>query len=447
MSGNGVVAIVEIIGKKRDGQELSEAEIAQAVSGFVSGAVSEGQMGALLMAIFLNGMTARESAALTMAMADSGKRLDLSQIPGIKVDKHSTGGVGDKTTLVVAPLVASLGVKVPKMSGRALGHTGGTIDKLETIPGLTTELSPERFCRQVAEVGVAIACQTADMAPADKKIYALRDATGTVESIPLIASSVMSKKLAAGADAIVLDVKAGRGAFMPDVERASELARSMVAIGRQAGKRMVGLVTRMEQPLGMAVGDALELVEAVETLAGRGPGDFVALCEIVAGHMLALGGAAREPEEGRGLARQALKAGAGVAKLREMVAAQGGEAEALEPPYTTLSGPFGYAQGGPTEAAPVMLEQRGFVVGIDARRIGFAVRALKSLLPEGKQRCGVLLERKVGDAVAGQPVAVVQGPRGAGEALATAAAEVAAAFAVGQERPVQEPLLAAVVTG
>jgi pyrimidine-nucleoside phosphorylase len=237
----------------------------------------------------------------------------------------------------------------------------------------------------------------------------------------------------------VLDVKAGRGAFMPDVERASELARTMVAIGRQAGKRMVGLVTRMEQPLGRAVGDALELVEAVETLAGRGPGDFSELCEIVAGHMLALGGAAPGPEEGGRLARQALRAGAGVAKLREMVAAQGGQAEALEPPYAALSGP--------TEAAPVVLEQRGFVVGIDARKIGFAVRALKSLVPEGKQRCGVALERKVGDAVAGQPVAVVQGPRGAGEALTVAAAEVAAAFAVGQERPVQEPVLAAVVAG
>lgn len=433
------MTIVEIIGRKRDRKELSEAEIGRAVSGFVSGSVSEGQMAALLMAIFLNGMTSRESAALTMAMAASGRRLDLSHIPGTKVDKHSTGGVGDKTTLVVAPLVASLGVKVPKMSGRALGHTGGTIDKLEAIPGLTTELSAERFCRQVSEVGVAIACQTADMAPADKKIYALRDATGTVECISLIASSVMSKKLAVGADAIVLDVKAGRGAFMADAARAGELARAMVEIGRQAGKRVVALVTRMEQPLGMAVGDALELVEAAETLAGRGPGDFAELCDIVAGHMVALGGAAADPEEGRALAQQARREGAAVGKLREMVAAQGGCPEALEPPYPVLSGA--------AEALEVMLPQGGFVVGIDARQVGFAVRALRDAVAEGKQWCGAVFARKVGDAVAGQPVARVHGPRGAGEALARAAAEVRAAFTLGPEAPAQEPVVAAVVEG
>lgn len=431
--------IVEVIGKKRDGREMSEEEIAGVVEGFVRGEVGEGQMGALLMAILLRGMSARECAALTMAMADSGKRLDLSRIPGVKVDKHSTGGVGDKTTLVVAPLVSSFGVKVPKMSGRALGHTGGTIDKLETIPGLTTELSPERFCRQVAEVGVAIACQTADMAPADKKIYALRDATGTVESIPLIASSVMSKKLAAGADAIVLDVKAGRGAFMPDVERASELARSMVAIGRQAGKRMVGLVTRMEQPLGEAVGDAVELVEAVETLSGRGPRDFAELCGIVAGHMLFLGEAAPRPEEGRRLAREGLRSGAGLAKLREMVAAQGGRPEVLEPPYQSLR------QG--LESVAVELERGGLVTSIDARRIGLAVRTLKSAVAHGRKQCGVLLKRKMGEAVAEGPVAVVQGPGGSAEALRRAAREVAAAFQVGAKAPAQEAIVAAVVAG
>ena len=246
--------VTEIIARKRDRQELTAEMIAALVSGFVRGEVSEGQMAAFLMAILLNGMSVRESADLTLAMVNTGARLDLSAISGIKVDKHSTGGVGDKTTLVVAPLVAALGVPVPKMSGRGLGHTGGTIDKLEAIPGLTTDLSPERFCAQVAEIGVAIAAQTGRMVPADKLIYALRDATATVESIPLIASSVMSKKLAVGADAILLDVKAGSGAFMPDLARARELAQAMVKIGVQHGKRMVAVVSRMDQPLGRAVG-------------------------------------------------------------------------------------------------------------------------------------------------------------------------------------------------
>ena len=288
-----------VIARKRDGHELSSEEIAWVVDGFVRGAVSEGQMAALLMAIVLNGMQPREVADLTLCMMRSGEVLDLSDLPGIKVDKHSTGGVGDKTTLVVAPLVAALGVPVPKMSGRALGHTGGTIDKLECLPGLTTQLSTERFRRQIAEIGVAIAAQSETMVPADKRIYALRDATATVESIPLIAASVMSKKLAVGADALVLDVKAGEGAFMADVARARELARVMVEIGEHAGKRVVALVTAMDQPLGTAVGDVLELQEAIATLAGDGPPDFVDLCALVAGHMLALGDARPTRRKGR----------------------------------------------------------------------------------------------------------------------------------------------------
>ena len=416
-------------------------------------------MGALLMALYLKGMSVSESAALTLAMANSGERLDLSQqgsaapllswIPGVKVDKHSTGGVGDKTTLVVAPLVAALGVPVPKMSGRALGHTGGTIDKLETIPGLTTALSPERFCRQVAEIGVAIASQTENMAPADKKIYALRDATATVESIPLIAASVMSKKLAVGAEAIVLDVKAGGGAFMRDLESARELARTMLGIGSLAGKRVVALITWMDQPLGAAVGDAAEMVEAIRTLDGQGPSDLVELCGVLAGHMLALGGEAADPEEGAARAHEALRSGAGKAKLREMVVAQGGDGGVLDDPESLLA---------PAVRVPVELSQVGYVAGIEARQIGLAVRHLKEAAQQGsaaplpswgsaKRLCGVLMEKKTGEVVGAEPVAFVIGPAEAGEAIAEAAEQVREAFAVSRQAPPSVPLLAEVVDG
>ena len=430
------MAIRDIIAHKRDGGELGRGEIREAVEGCVNGDISDAQMAALLMAIVLRGMTAEETAGLTLAMTDSGERLDLSPIPGIKVDKHSTGGVGDKTTLVVAPLVASLGVPVPKMSGRSLGHTGGTIDKLESVPGLTTALSPERFCRQVAEIGVAIAAQTDNMVPADKKIYALRDATGTIESLPLIASSVMSKKLAVGADAIVLDVKAGRGAFMPDVEQAQELAEAMVDIGRRAGRRVAALVTHMDQPLGTAVGDAVELIEAIETLAGRGPADFAGLCEVVAGHMLALGGAARDPEEGRVRARKAIASEDGLAKLREMLVAQGGSEQVLEDPSALVR---------QAERVPVLLDEDGYVVGIDARIVGLAVAELKAACGEDRRTCGVLLHKKAGDLAVGEPVATLLGPSGSVEALARAAARVQTAFEIGECAPVVPNPLARVV--
>jgi len=431
------VGIVETIAKKRDGMELTAEEIGQAISAFMSGGVSDAQMAALLMAIYLRGMTDRECSDLTMAMLASGERLDLSAIPGTKVDKHSTGGVGDKTTLVVAPLVASFGVPVPKMSGRALGHTGGTIDKLEAIPGLQTDLPPDRFARQVADIGIAIAAQTAAMAPADKRIYALRDATATVESIPLIASSVMSKKLAAGADAIVLDVKAGRGAFMADVDQAAALAHVMVDIGRRAGKRMVALVTRMDEPLGVAVGDGPELVEAIETLAGSGPADFVELCEVVAGHMLCLGAAARDAEEGRKRAREGLSSGRGLSKLREMIAAQGGDPQFVDRPASILEG---------ASRQQVRLEAGGYVTGIDARRVGAAVRELKAAAGRFRRICGVLVHAKTGDRVSEAPAATVLGPPGEPELVGWAAREVAAAFQVGAAPGRPGPLVGAVVS-
>jgi len=429
------VIAADILAKKRDGVELEAEEIRAVVAGFLDGSVSEAQAGAFLMAIFLRGMTARESADLTLAMVSSGETLDLSAIPGTKVDKHSTGGVGDKTTLVVAPLVAALGVPVPKMSGRSLGHTGGTIDKLEVIPGLTTDLSPERFRRQVAEIGVAIASQSQAMAPADKKIYRLRDLTATVESVPLIASSVMSKKLAAGADAIVLDVKAGRGAFMPDVRRARELGRRMVEIGRMAGKAMVALITRMDQPLGNAVGDAAELAEAVATLSGHGPPDFRRLCEIVAGHMLALGGAAGDAKEGRARARAALARGIGLPKLAEMVEAQGGSPAALDHPDLLLQGAV---------RTPVEASGRGYVAAVEAREIGLVVRDLKRAAPDRKHLCGVLLHYKVGDCCDGGALATVLSPER--QADEKAARRVAAAFRLSDSRPRRPALLAGVVS-
>jgi pyrimidine-nucleoside phosphorylase len=431
------VNVTDIIASKRDRQELTAQQLTAAVAGFVRGEVSEAQMAALLMAIVLNGMTARESADLTLAMVNTGQRLDLSGIPGVKVDKHSTGGVGDKTTLVVAPLVAALGVPVPKMSGRALGHTGGTIDKLECIPGLTTDLSPERFSAQVADIGLAIAAQTTHMVPADKMIYALRDAIAAVESIPLIASSVMSKKLAAGADAIVLDVKAGRGAFMADVAHAHLLAQTMVEIGVQHGKRVVALVTRMEQPLGRAVGDALELAEAVSALSGRGPRDLVELCQLLAAHMLVLGGAAADLARGWVLAEQGLASGQALAKFRQMVTAQGGAPQALDDPERLFC---------ECERIPVPLDQQGVLAALDARRIGLAIRDLKAAAGEKKHACGVWFTSKVGDAVGRQPIGFVVAPSQARAAAEQAVAQIRAACQVGEVPPSLPDLVAATIS-
>jgi len=419
-----MVDIRSIIAKKRDGAELRAEEIAEAVDAYTNGRVSDAVMAALLMAIVLQGMSARETADLTKAMMESGDRLDLSAIPGTKVDKHSTGGVGDKTTLVVAPLVASFGVKVPKMSGRALGHTGGTIDKLECVPGLTTELSPAQFQRQLVEIGVAIAAQSADLCPADKKIYALRDATATVPSLPLIASSVMSKKLAAGADAVVLDVKVGRGALIEREAEARQLAEVMVEIGADMGKRVVALITRMDEPLGRTVGDAVEMVEAIQTLQGKGAPDFVELCEVIAAHMLVLGGEADSTEQGCDRARKRIQDGGGLAKMHELLAAQGGDVSVAENPEQLLTGAV---------RIEVTSDHDGYVADIDAKTVGEAVKGLKGLAPEGKHLCGVQFHRKVGDAVSrGDVVATVLAPRGAADGAAQTAVIVSGAIQVGR---------------
>ena len=295
--------MVDIIEKKRDGHELAAAEIAYIIDGYVKGAIPDYQMSALLMAVFFRGMSDREASALTLAMLHSGETIDLSPITGIKVDKHSTGGVGDKTTLILGPLVASMGAKLAKLSGRGLGHTGGTIDKLESIDGFSVNLTRDHFVNQVNKINIAVSGQTGEIVPADRLLYALRDVTGTVPSIPLIASSIMSKKLASGADVICLDVKVGDGAFMKTIAEARELSRIMVAIGRQSNKRVVAFLTGMEQPLGNSIGNRLEVLEAIETLSGHGPGDLEELCVAIAGHMIYLAGLAASPTAGRKIGR------------------------------------------------------------------------------------------------------------------------------------------------
>src|SRR5256886_15964565 len=346
---------LEVIGRKRDGHEHSPEEIEFLLSGYVRGEIADYQMAAWLMAVCTRGMTAAETLALTQAMVASGEVLDLRDIEGIKVDKHSTGGVGDKVTLVAAPLAAACGVKVPKLSGRALAHTGGTLDKLESVPGLTVDLEPERFIEQVREVGIAVAAQSPRMVPADKLLYALRDVTASVPSIPLIASSVMSKKIAAGADAIVLDVKFGRGAFMADVGAAEELAREMVTLGEGAGRRTVALVTAMDNPLGTSVGNALEVREALDALAGEGDEELLEVCLRVTREMCAIAGVAAEVEK-------VLRSGAGRERFERMLAAQGGHLERGLP------------------LAPVQIavgaEVDGYVEGIDALEVGLSALAL-----------------------------------------------------------------------
>jgi len=345
------VNALEVIGRKRDGGEHSPEEIQFLIDGFVGGSIPDYQVAAWLMAVCIRGMTAAETLALTQAMIASGEVLDLGSIPGIKVDKHSTGGVGDKVTLVAAPLAAACGVKVPKLSGRGLAHSGGTLDKLESVPGLTVELAPERFIKQVREVGIAVAGQSPRMVPADKALYALRDVTATVPSIPLIASSVMSKKTAAGADAIVLDVKFGRGAFMPDVASAEELAREMVTLGEGAGRRTVALVTAMDNPLGRSVGNALEVQEALDALAGRGDAELLEVCLRVTREMCALAAVEADVE-------RILRSGAGRAKFEEMLSAQGGHLD----------------QGLPVAKVqvPIAAARDGYVESIDALEIGLS---------------------------------------------------------------------------
>jgi pyrimidine-nucleoside phosphorylase len=354
---------VDVISKKRDGGELTKEEIEFFVAGFVRGEIPDYQASAWAMAVLLRGMNARETTDLTLAMVASGDRLDLSQVVPLAVDKHSTGGVGDKTTLVVEPVVAACGVPVGKMTGRGLGFSGGTLDKLESIPGFRADLTTKEFLEQLARIGVVLAGQSADLAPADGKLYALRDVTGTVPSIPLIASSVMSKKIAAGSQAVVLDVKVGVGAFMQTLEQAEELARLMVEIGRQGGLKVVALLSDMNQPLGNAVGNALEVKEALATLSGEGPPDFVEHCLVVAGHMLRLAGRASDLAGARALAQAALADGSGLGKFRALVGAQGGDPRCVDEPERLPAAQLVEEFRAPTS---------GYLLAVHAAEIGHA---------------------------------------------------------------------------
>ncbi len=385
--------LYDIIKKKRDGGELSTEEINFFIRGVTDGSIPDYQISALCMAIYFRGMNVRETSDLTFAVRDSGDRLDFSAIKGIRADKHSTGGVGDKTSLVVGPIVASLGVKVAKMSGRGLGHTGGTVDKLESIPGFQTTLAEEDFIKQVNDIGIAIIGQSREFAPADKKLYALRDVTATVDSMPLIAASIMGKKLAADDDCIVLDVKTGSGSFMKSVERSRALARLMVDIGKRAGKKMVALITDMDVPLGHAIGNSLEVIEAIETLKGRGPEDFTEVCLTLAAYMLSLAGMGT-PEEGKVLARRAIDDGSALKKLKEMVATQGGDPACIDDCDKFAKANYRYE---------VKAAAAGYIARVDTEAYGLASLALGAGRNTAEDAidysAGIILRKKTGDYV------------------------------------------------
>lgn len=393
----------DIIMKKRNGEELTTEEINFFVEEYTENRIPDYQVSALMMAIYFQKMNKRETAELTKAMVESGEVVDLSAIEGIKVDKHSTGGVGDTTTLIVGPIVAAAGVPVAKMSGRGLGHTGGTIDKLESFKGFSVDMAIEKFIENVNKTKIAIGGQTANLAPADKKLYALRDVTATVDNISLIAGSIMSKKIASGADAIVLDVKTGSGAFMKDEDSSFELAKEMVDIGNNVGRNTIGVITDMDQPLGYAVGNALEVKEAIDTLKGEGPEDLTELCLVLGSHMLVLGGKAENAKEARAILKDIIDSGKGLEKLKELVKAQGGDPAFVDDPSLFDSAAI---------VEPVVVSEAGFVKGIKADDIGKAALVLgagrETKESEIDLAVGIMLHKKIGEFVkAGESIATI----------------------------------------
>ncbi|MFD0674304.1 pyrimidine-nucleoside phosphorylase [Cohnella sp. GCM10027633] len=425
---------VDLITKKRDGGELTKAEIDALVQGYTHGSVPDYQMSAMAMAIFFRGMTPDERANLTMAMVHSGEVIDLSGIGGTKVDKHSTGGVGDTTTLVLAPLVASIGVPVAKMSGRGLGHTGGTIDKLESVPGFHVEIGNDEFIELVNRNGLAVIGQSDKLTPADKKLYGLRDVTGTVNSIPLIASSIMSKKIASGADAIVLDVKTGDGAFMKEMDEARELAACMVDIGNRVGRRTIAVLSDMSQPLGNAIGNALEVREAIDTLRGVGPKDLTELCLTLGSHMTVLAGIAATQAEAAELLKEAIASGKAIEKFKTFLASQGGDASVVDDPSRL-----------PTAAyrIEVPAERSGYVASIAAESMGLAAMMLGAGRATKESAIdlavGIVLHKKVGDYfAAGEAIATIHSNR---EDAADAMDKIRASIVLSDEPVTPPPLL------
>ena len=431
----GSSSIPQLIEKKRDGEELPDEDIKRLITGFVDGTVTDYQMTAFSMAVYFKGMTPRETVALTLAMRDSGKTANLKNIKGIKVDKHSTGGVGDKISLCLAPWVAACGVPVPMISGRGLGHTGGTLDKLESIPGFSVDRSIGAFAEQTASVGCAMIGQTEDLAPADRMLYALRDVTATTESIPLIVASILSKKLAAGIDALVLDVKVGRGAFMKELDQAKELARSLVRVGTLAGIKVSAILTDMEAPLGCAIGNALEVAEALEVLHGRGPADVVELTTVLGVEMLRLGGIETSTTRARRRLEEAIQNGTALSKMRAIIEAQGGDPQVVDEPQRLPKA---------KKIVPLKTTRTGYIMALDAREIGLAAVALGA----GRHRSddtidpsvGIVLKKKAGDKIdRGDVLADIHASNAR---TANAASEkVAAAFTVGRRPPKQRTMV------
>jgi len=418
----------DIILKKRANLPLTDEEIRFVIDGYVKGEIPDYQVSALLMTIVFNGMNARELGTLTLAMAQSGNMVDLSNIDGITVDKHSTGGVGDKTTLIIAPLVAASGGKVAKMSGRGLGHTGGTIDKMESIPNLKVSLEQDAFINQVNKIGLAVIGQSEGLAPADKKLYALRDVTGTVDSIPLIASSVMSKKLASGAQAILLDVKVGSGAFMKNIEDARELAKAMVDIGKENGRSVKAILTDMDRPLGHAIGNALEIREVIDTLKGHGPEDLTHECIIMAAHMLVLSHIC-DYETALSRVQEALDSGAALERLRMMIDAQDGDSRVIDDESILAIGQFTY---------DVIAPQDGYIIHMNTEQCGIASVMLGAgrTVKDGPidYSAGIVMHKKTGDAVSmGERIATLYA---SDESLFTNAAQTyLAAITIGNTAP------------
>ena len=428
----------DIIKKKRDGQELSAEEIRWFVDGYSKGDIPDYQAAALCMAIYFKDMTIRETTDLTLAVRDSGEKLDFSAVNGIRVDKHSTGGVGDKTSFVVAPIVASLGIKVAKMSGRGLGHTGGTVDKLESIDGFKTTLSEEDFIKQVNEIGIAIIGQSKQLAPADKKLYALRDVTATVDSMPLIASSIMGKKLAADDDCIVLDVKTGSGSFMKSIEDSKKLASIMVDIGKRSGKKMTALITDMDRPLGNAIGNSLEVIEAIETLKGNGPKDLYDLSIALSANMLYLAGKG-EYSRCEEMAKMSISDGTALAKLTEMVKAQGGNGDYIVNTDNFKKAGYTYS---------VLSETEGYIQGVNAEEYGLASLNLGAGRSKIEDKidytAGIILKKKTGDFVQkGEEIATLYAND---EKLFERSKEIILnATEIGKEKPQPRPLIFATI--